>query len=115
SIYLGCPAPARPGAAAELATLSTKLDSTYSTGKFTYKGKTLNLNDAEELMASSRDPAELTALWDGCHWSPPQMRGDYARLVTLANEGSVGLGFKDTGALWRSNYDMDPDAFASET
>src|SRR3546814_12016694 len=43
------------------------------------------------------------------------MRPDYAKLVTLANEGSVSLGFKDTGALWRSNYDMDPDAFAAET
>jgi peptidyl-dipeptidase A len=43
------------------------------------------------------------------------MRDDYAKLAALANEGSVGLGFKDTGALWRSNYDMDPDAFAAET
>jgi peptidyl-dipeptidase A len=25
------------------------------------------------------------------------------------------MGFADTGALWRSNYDMDPDAFAAET
>jgi len=114
-LYLVLPAPDRPGAAAELANLSTKLDSTYSTGKFTYKGKTLTLNDAEELMASSRDPAELKALWEGWHSIAPPMKGDYAKLVTLANEGSVGLGFKDTGALWRSNYDMEPDAFATET
>jgi peptidyl-dipeptidase A len=114
-LYLVLPAPDRPGAAAELANLATKLDSTYSTGKFTYKGKTLTLNDAEELMASSRDPAELKALWEGWHSIAPPMRGDYAKLAALANEGSVGLGFKDTGALWRSNYDMDPDAFASET
>jgi len=114
-LYLTLPAPDRPGAATELANLSTKLDSTYSTGKFTYKGKTLTLNDAEDLMASSRDPAELKALWEGWHSIAPPMRDDYAKLVTLANEGSVGLGFKDTGALWRSNYDMDPDAFAAET
>ena len=114
-LYLVLPAPDRPGAATELANLSTKLDSTYSTGKFTYKGKTLTLNDAEDLMASSRDPAELKALWEGWHSIAPPMRGDYAKLVALANEGSAGLGFKDTGALWRSNYDMEPDAFATET
>jgi len=114
-LFLVLPAPDRPGAATELANLSTKLDSTYSTGKFTYKGKTLNLNDAEDILRTSRDPAELKAVWEGWHSIAPPMRDDYAKLVTLANEGSVGLGFKDTGALWRSNYDMDPDAFAAET
>lgn len=114
-LYLTLPAPDRPGAATELSNLATKLDSTYSTGKFTYKGKTLNLNDAEDILRTSRDPAELKAVWEGWHSIAPPMREDYAKLVTLANEGSVGLGFKDTGALWRSNYDMDPDAFAAET
>jgi peptidyl-dipeptidase A len=114
-LYLVLPAPDRPGAAGELATLSSKLDSTYSTGKFTYGGKTLTLNDAEDVLAASRDPAELKAVWEGWHSISPAMAPDYARLVALANEGSQGLGFKDTGALWRSNYDMDPDAFAAET
>ena len=114
-LYLVLPAPDRPGGAAELSNLSTKLDSTYSTGKFSYGGKTLNLNDAEELLRTSRDPAELKAIWEGWHSIAPVMRDDYAQLVALANEGSRGLGFKDTGALWRSNYDMEPDAFAAET
>ena len=109
------PAPRRPGAADELATLSSKLDSTYSTGKFQYGGKTLTLNDAEDIMAESRDPAELKAVWEGWHSISPVMTPDYARLVELANEGSRGLGYKDTGALWRSGYDMEPDAFAAET
>src|SRR5688500_9376029 len=43
------------------------------------------------------------------------MRGDYANVAALSNEGAKGMGFADTGALWRSNYDMDPDAFAAET
>jgi peptidyl-dipeptidase A len=114
-LYLVLPAPDRPGAAAEVAGLATRLDSTFSTGKFTYNGKTLTLNDAEDLMASSRDPAELKALWEGWHSISPVMRGDYAKLVALGNEGAKGLGFKDVGALWRSNYDMEPDAFAAET
>jgi peptidyl-dipeptidase A len=109
------PAPSRAGAAEELAALGTKLDSTYSTGKFTYKGRTLTLNDAEDILRTSRDPAELKAVFEGWRTISPPMAQDYARLVTLANEGSRELGYKDTGALWRSWYDMDPDAFAADT
>ncbi len=112
---LVAPAPQRPGAADEMATIGSRLDSTYSTGKFTYKGKTLTLNDAEDILASSTDPEELKAIWEGWHSISPGMVPDYARLVALSNEGSVALGYKDTGALWRSGYDMDPDAFAAET
>jgi peptidyl-dipeptidase A len=114
-LYLVSPAPDRPGAADELAKLLTKLDSTYSTGKFTYNGKTLTLNDAEDVLRESRDPAELKAVWEGWHSISPVMKPDYARFAALSNEGAKGLGYKDTGALWRSNYDMEPDAFAAET
>lgn len=109
------PAPDRPGAARELATLSTKLDSTYSTGEFQVRGKTLTLSDAEDILAASRDPAETKAVWEGWHGIAPVMRPDYARLVELANEGSKALGYADTGALWRSGYDMPADDFAAET
>ena len=114
-LYLVSPAPDRPGAADELARLLTGLDSTYSTGKFTHNGKTLTLNDAEEVMRESRDPAELKAVWEGWHSVSPPMKADYARFATLSNEGARGLGYPDTGALWRSNYDMEPDAFAADT
>nr|CDG15343.1 zinc-dependent metallopeptidase-Peptidyl-dipeptidase A [Inquilinus limosus] len=109
------PAPDRPGAARELATLSTKLDSTYSTGEFQLQGKTLTLSDAEDILAASRDPAETRAVWEGWHSISPVMKPDYARLVALANEGSKALGYADTGALWRSGYDMPADDFAAET
>ena len=114
-LYLVLPAPDRPGAATELATLATKLDSTYSAGKFSLGGKTLTLNDAEDILRTSRDPAQLKAAWEGWHSIAPPMRDDYAKLAALGNEGAKGLGYKDVGALWRSNYDMEPDAFASET
>ncbi|MBX3483908.1 M2 family metallopeptidase [Phenylobacterium sp.] len=113
-LYLSLPAPDRPGAAAEVAGLATKLDSIYSTGKFRYGGRTLTLNDAEDVLAQSRDPAALKAVWEGWHSVAPVMKPDYARLAALLNEGSRGMGFKDTGALWRSGYDMEPDAFAAE-
>ncbi len=109
------PAPNRPGAADRLATLASKLDSTYSTGKFTYQGKSLTLNDAENILATSRDPNETKAVWEGWRTISPPMKADYAELVSMANEGSRSLGYPDTGALWRSGYDMDPKAFAAET
>lgn len=114
-LYLVLPAPAREGAAAELAALESGLDSTYSTGKFDYKGRQITLNDAEDILRESRDPAELKAVWEGWRTVSPPMRADYAQLVALANEGSKGLGYSDTGALWRAKYDMAPDAFAAET
>ena len=109
------PAPQRPGAADQMATIASRLDSIYSTGKFEFKGKQITLNDAEDVLAESRDPAELKAAWEGWHSISPVMSGDYAQLVELANEGSRQLGYADTGALWRSGYDMEPDAFAAET
>ena len=39
------PAPNRPGAAAELAEITTRLDSTYATGKFEYQGRGITLDD----------------------------------------------------------------------
>ena len=38
----------------------------------------------------------------------------YERYVELANKGAREIGFADTGAMWRSKYDMPPDAFAKE-
>jgi len=42
------------------------------------------------------------------------MRKDFARFVELSNKGASELGFRDTGAMWRSKYDMPPDDFAKE-
>jgi len=109
------PAPNRPGAAAELAEITTRLDSTYSVGKFEYKGKQITLDEANVLIAESRDPAETKALYEGWRTISPVMAPDYARMVEIANEGSRELGFADTGAMWRAGYDMEPDQFAAET
>src|SRR5690606_8665603 len=112
---LTLPSPNRPGAAAELSEIATRLDSTYATGKFQYDGRELTLNDAEVIIAESRDPEVTRAMYEGWRTISPVMRDDYARLVEIANEGARELGFADTGAMWRSGYDMDPDAFAAET
>jgi len=65
-------------------------------------------------MASSRDPKELLELWEGWHKVGVPMRDRFARFVELSNQGAREMGFKDTGALWRSNYDMPPDAFSAD-
>ena len=109
------PAPNRPGAASELADITTRLDSTYATGKFEFKGEQITLDEATILMAESRDPADLEALYEGWRTISPVMADDYARMVEIANEGARELGFADTGAMWRSGYDMEPAAFAAET
>ncbi len=109
------PAADKPGAAEELAAVATRIDSTYSTGKFSYKGKSYTLDDASNIMASSRDPAVTRAMWEGWMSTAQPSKDDYAKLAELSNAGAQGLGYADTGALWRSGYDMDPDAFAAET
>ena len=74
----------------------------------------LTFEEVNRRMATSRDPKELLALWKAWHAVGTPMRADYARFVALANEGAKELGFADTGAMWRSKYDMPPDAFAKE-
>jgi peptidyl-dipeptidase A len=67
------------------------------------------------VLAKSRNYDELTEAWAGWHTISPPMRKDYERFVELANEGARELGYQDLGAMWRSNYDMPPDAFAQES
>ncbi len=109
------PAADAPGAAEALAEVSTRLDSTYSTGKFTYKGKTYTLDEASNVMATSRDPATVRGMWEGWMSIAAPMKADYTKLAQLSNAGAQGLGYADTGALWRSGYDMSADDFAAET
>jgi peptidyl-dipeptidase A len=110
------PAPTTPGAAAELNTISTRLSSTYGKGRGTLDGKPMTGNDLEEKMGTVRNPAQLQEMWTSWHTNVGRpMRGDYARLTEIANQGAKELGYPDTGAMWRSRYDMPPDEFAAMT
>jgi peptidyl-dipeptidase A len=106
------PPPDRVDGFQELAALTSKLSSFYSTYTVPYQGRVLTREQAGDLMHKSRDPAELKLLWEAVRANLPPMRADYARSVALANEGARGLGFQDVGEMWRSSYDMPPDAFA---
>ncbi|MEP0190785.1 MAG: M2 family metallopeptidase [Erythrobacter sp.] len=111
------PAPTRDGAAEELSGIATKLGSSYGKGRGTLNGEEINGSDIEAEMGNlERSPAELAEMWASWHNNVgAPMREDYAKMIGIANDGSKELGFADLGAMWRSNYDMDPDAFAAET
>jgi peptidyl-dipeptidase A len=107
-------APNTPGAAAELNTIATRLQSTYGKGRASLNGKVLTGDDVEALMGTNRNPAELAEMWKTWHENVGRpMRNDYTRMVEIANSGAQELGYADTGAMWRSNYDMTPDEFAA--
>lgn len=113
---LTLPAPTTPGAAEELNQLATSLQSAYGKGKGTLRGQPINGSDIEEQMGENRNPAELKEMWVSWHDNVgAPMRKDYARLVDIANAGARELGFADTGAMWRSKYDMPADDFAKLT
>lgn len=107
------PAPDKPGAADELSELLTGLQSAYGKGKGAYKGKVTSGNDLEALMGTARDPALLKEMWVSWHKVGAPMKADYTKFVEISNAGARDLGYADTGAMWRSGYDMDPDAFAA--
>ncbi len=98
----------------ELAQISSELEAMYGTGKYCQGDECKTLNDLEEIMTSSRDKEELLAAWKGWRTISPAMKPKYAKMVELANEGAKNLGFKDTGAMWRSQYDMPADDFSKE-
>jgi peptidyl-dipeptidase A len=107
-------APTTPGAAAQLNEITTRLQSTYGKGRATHKGKTITGDDAEALMGDLRNPAELKEIWQSWHENVGRpMRQDYTRMVDIANQGAKELGYADTGAMWRSNYDMSPEEFSA--
>ena len=109
---LTLPAPTKPGAAQALSDLSTKMSSSYGKGRGTKGGKPIGGSDIEEAMATSRNPAELQEMWTSWHDNVgAPMRGDYAQMTAIANDGAHELGFKDVGAMWRSGYDMPADDF----
>ncbi len=108
------PAPTSDGAAEELSEITTGLDATYSTGTFIYKGEELNLDELSTIIETSRDPEELKTVWEGWREISKPMKSEYARMVEIANEGAVELGYEDVTEMWLSKYDMPADEMRKE-
>src|SRR5262249_18142591 len=117
-LSLIAPAPNNDAERKELTELTSKLDGMYGKGKYCKqvdgKEKCYSLNDLERILAHSTNPDELLDAWVGWHKISVPMKEKYVRFVQLSNKGAKELGFKDTGAMWRSNYDMTPEQFSAE-
>jgi peptidyl-dipeptidase A len=111
------PAPTTPGAATELNEIATSLNSQYGKGQGTLDGKPISGSDIEAEMGNlDHTPAEYAEMWASWHDNVgAPMKDDYARMAAIANQGAKELGFADTGAMWRSGYDMTPEQFTAMT
>ncbi|HLW55534.1 MAG TPA: M2 family metallopeptidase [Candidatus Angelobacter sp.] len=118
-LSLVAPAPNNDAERKELTEIATWMDGAYGKGKYCKpaadgKQTCLSINDLSRTLATSTNPDELLDAWVGWHKISPPMRQKYARFVELSNKGARELGFKDTGAMWRENYDMSPEQFSAE-
>lgn len=99
--------------------LAASMSGEYGKAKYCRKAgdpsSCLDLGQMEKIMAESRDPALLKEVWLGWHQQAAKYKDSYAQYVGLSNKGAREMGFADTGALWRSQYDMPADAFAAES
>ncbi len=111
---LTLPAPSTPGAAEELAEITTGLEAMYGEGKIELDGEMVPGNDLEAMMGTVRDPAKLEEIWTKWREISVPMKDDYARMVEIANEGATELGFDNLGMMWLSNYDMEPEEMRAE-
>ncbi|MEC8325483.1 MAG: M2 family metallopeptidase [Pseudomonadota bacterium] len=114
-LALTLPAPQDPAKTAELSKIVAELGGLYGKGKYCKEdGKCLSLGDMTATMATSRDYDELLDIWTGWREVAKPMRPLYEQQVELTNQGANELGYADTGAMWRSKYDMPADDFAKE-
>ena len=108
------PAPDDAKLREELANLAAKMEGLYGKGK-SCKGKVCrDLGALSDVLATSRKEPELLEAWQGWHEVGKEIRPLFVRYVELANEGARTIGFKDLGEIWRSRYDMPPEAFTAE-
>jgi peptidyl-dipeptidase A len=108
--------PSDPKESEELTRIVSGMEGMYGKGKYCPGGpdSCKDLEDLSKTLRENRDPKVQLDAWTGWHGISKPMRNDFVRYVELANKGARQLGFKDNGAMWRSKYDMDPDAFARE-
>jgi peptidyl-dipeptidase A len=116
SLVLATPSDSKE--AEEVTRLNSRLRAMYGKGKWcpdpAKPDACHNIDEVTRVLANGRNEPELRREWEGWHTIAPPMRNDYARFAELSNKGAKELGFADTGAMWRSKYDMPPDAFTKE-
>lgn len=112
---LSFPSPDDEALAGELADIGSKMQGMYGEGKYCRpSGECFDLQQMSNILAEGKDPALMQEMWAGWRQVSPPMRPLYERQVEIANAGAKDLGFENLSVLWRSNYDMAPDAFAAD-
>lgn len=114
--------PSDPAAAAEVSRIKAAMEGAYGKGKWCPPTKTgeegedgcLDIVEMTRLLKARRDPKLLADIWTNWHAVGAPLRKDYEQFVKLSNQGARELGFADTGAMWRSKYDMPAEAFVQE-
>src|SRR5215831_19381488 len=110
--------PSNPKEGEELTRIAADMDGEYGKGKWCEDPKKpdscLDINQITNTMRDSQDEKKLRQVWEGWHTISLPMRKDYTRFVDLSNKGAKELGFSDSGAMWRSKYDMSPEDFTKE-
>jgi peptidyl-dipeptidase A len=120
-------APSEPKEAEELARVAASMESAYGKGKYcagsagsreggrvASEDDCLDIEEITEILAKDRNPARLREVWEGWHTISPPIKQSYVRFVELSNKGARELGYPDTGAMWRSKYDMPAADFPKE-
>jgi peptidyl-dipeptidase A len=108
-------APSDPKESQELTEIASKMEGMYGRGKYCpAPNKCLDLEELSKILRTSTEPKELLDAWRGWHSIAPPIRPLFQKYVELGNKGARELGFADMGAMWRSKYDMPPDAFSAE-
>lgn len=110
------PAPSNAEKRAELATILSKMEANYGSGKWCRTdGDCLTLPQIEKIINDPQQSPEARAeAWAGWHATSPSIKDDYVRFVELGNEGAEELGFANLGEMWRAGYDMTPAEFDAE-
>ena len=110
------PAPTTPGAAAELNDIATELQSTYGKGRATHERQDdhrRRYRSADGHAPQSRPSSPRC----GQSWHDNVGRADARRLCAHGRDrqrrAPRNSAIADTGAMWRSQYDMTPDEFAA--
>ncbi|WP_045761577.1 M2 family metallopeptidase, partial [Xanthomonas albilineans] len=113
------PAPHDPAKLNELTALAAKMEGAYAVAtSCSGEGdarRCRQLDELEEVLRRSRDYDQQLDAWQSWHATAQPLRKDYPRFVELVNEGAREMGYADTGAMWRSGYDMPPAQLVAET
>ncbi len=116
TLSLPLAAPASEAETEELNELVNGMQARYATARAPRPddGRPADVEALDRYLGAETDPERLRAAWTGWHDAARPLRPLFRRYVDLANRGARELGFDDTGALWRSKYEMPPDDFAAE-